>query len=214
MTRKELQENDDNLNIRRYADNAPPPEPHDVRAGRSHSRLSLDSSPTVASAAALDGAGRDATERGGSPPAREAGCHRVVPRRGVVRWAVRGPRSNSESVCAAQESHSPRPRGPEHGALHTAQDHVHGRWLRVCADLCIAARGGGRPLVEQAAGVFPVLDHSDRGLGHGKARQWPFLGPALLADDDADGPEVRVGLYEEQGGGVRADLAPVRDRAR
>ena len=24
--------NDDNLNIRRYADNAPPPEPHDVRA--------------------------------------------------------------------------------------------------------------------------------------------------------------------------------------
>jgi len=30
--RDELRENDDNLNIRRYADNAPPPEPHDVRA--------------------------------------------------------------------------------------------------------------------------------------------------------------------------------------
>jgi type I restriction enzyme M protein len=30
--REELRENDDNLNIRRYADNAPPPEPHDVRA--------------------------------------------------------------------------------------------------------------------------------------------------------------------------------------
>ncbi|MBX5462055.1 MAG: SAM-dependent DNA methyltransferase [Steroidobacteraceae bacterium] len=27
-----LRENDFNLNIRRYADNAPPPEPHDVRA--------------------------------------------------------------------------------------------------------------------------------------------------------------------------------------
>src|SRR5262249_40886274 len=32
VTRKELAENDYNLNIRRYADNAPPPEPHDVRA--------------------------------------------------------------------------------------------------------------------------------------------------------------------------------------
>ena len=32
VTRAELKENDDNLNIRRYADNAPPPEPHDVRA--------------------------------------------------------------------------------------------------------------------------------------------------------------------------------------
>jgi type I restriction enzyme M protein len=32
VTRKELAENDWNLNIRRYADNAPPPEPHDVRA--------------------------------------------------------------------------------------------------------------------------------------------------------------------------------------
>ncbi len=32
VSRKELRENDDNLNIRRYADNAPPPEPHDVRA--------------------------------------------------------------------------------------------------------------------------------------------------------------------------------------
>jgi len=32
VTREELRENDDNLNIRRYADNAPPPEPHDVRA--------------------------------------------------------------------------------------------------------------------------------------------------------------------------------------
>ena len=32
VERKELLENDDNLNIRRYADNAPPPEPHDVRA--------------------------------------------------------------------------------------------------------------------------------------------------------------------------------------
>ncbi|MGI5185463.1 N-6 DNA methylase [Dactylosporangium sp. CA-152071] len=32
VTRAELTENDDNLNIRRYADNAPPPEPHDVRA--------------------------------------------------------------------------------------------------------------------------------------------------------------------------------------
>ena len=29
---QELRENDDNLNIRRYADNTPPPEPHDVRA--------------------------------------------------------------------------------------------------------------------------------------------------------------------------------------
>ena len=32
VSRKKLRENDDNLNIRRYADNAPPPEPHDVRA--------------------------------------------------------------------------------------------------------------------------------------------------------------------------------------
>ena len=32
VTREELAENDDNLNIRRYADNAPPPEPQDVRA--------------------------------------------------------------------------------------------------------------------------------------------------------------------------------------
>ncbi len=32
VSRKELWENGDNLNIRRYADNAPPPEPHDVRA--------------------------------------------------------------------------------------------------------------------------------------------------------------------------------------
>ena len=31
-TLEEIQENDYNLNIRRYADNAPPPEPHDVRA--------------------------------------------------------------------------------------------------------------------------------------------------------------------------------------
>jgi type I restriction enzyme M protein len=31
-TRQELAANDDNLNIRRYADNAPPPEPQDVRA--------------------------------------------------------------------------------------------------------------------------------------------------------------------------------------
>ncbi len=32
VTCDELRGNDDNLNIRRYADNAPPPEPHDVRA--------------------------------------------------------------------------------------------------------------------------------------------------------------------------------------
>jgi type I restriction enzyme M protein len=32
VSRDELRENDDNLNIRRFADNAPPPEPHDVRA--------------------------------------------------------------------------------------------------------------------------------------------------------------------------------------
>jgi type I restriction enzyme M protein len=32
VTRQELAANDDNLNIRRYADNAPPPEPQDVRA--------------------------------------------------------------------------------------------------------------------------------------------------------------------------------------
>ncbi len=32
VERGELRDNDDNLNIRRYADNAPPPEPHDVRA--------------------------------------------------------------------------------------------------------------------------------------------------------------------------------------
>jgi type I restriction enzyme M protein len=32
VTRAELADSDDNLNIRRYADNAPPPEPHDVRA--------------------------------------------------------------------------------------------------------------------------------------------------------------------------------------
>jgi type I restriction enzyme M protein len=32
VSRDELKQNDDNLNIRRYADNAPPPEPHDVRA--------------------------------------------------------------------------------------------------------------------------------------------------------------------------------------
>ncbi|MFB9234080.1 N-6 DNA methylase [Plantactinospora siamensis] len=32
VTREELRDNDDNLNIRRYADSAPPPEPQDVRA--------------------------------------------------------------------------------------------------------------------------------------------------------------------------------------
>jgi type I restriction enzyme M protein len=32
VTREQLAANDDNLNIRRYADNAPPPEPQDVRA--------------------------------------------------------------------------------------------------------------------------------------------------------------------------------------
>ncbi|SCL43334.1 type I restriction-modification system subunit M [Micromonospora aurantiaca (nom. illeg.)] len=32
VTRDELRDNDDNLNIRRYVDNAPPPEPQDVRA--------------------------------------------------------------------------------------------------------------------------------------------------------------------------------------
>jgi type I restriction enzyme S subunit len=32
VSREELKSNDWNLNIRRYADNAPPPEPHDVRA--------------------------------------------------------------------------------------------------------------------------------------------------------------------------------------
>ncbi|WP_444962765.1 N-6 DNA methylase [Nocardiopsis sp. M1B1] len=32
VTREELGENDDNFNIRRYVDNAPPPEPHDVYA--------------------------------------------------------------------------------------------------------------------------------------------------------------------------------------
>jgi len=32
VTHDDLKENDYNLNIRRYADNAPPPEPHDVRA--------------------------------------------------------------------------------------------------------------------------------------------------------------------------------------
>jgi type I restriction enzyme M protein len=32
VNREDLRANDDNLNIRRYADNAPPPEPHDVRA--------------------------------------------------------------------------------------------------------------------------------------------------------------------------------------
>ncbi len=32
VTRADLKANDDNLNIRRYADNAPPPEPQDVRA--------------------------------------------------------------------------------------------------------------------------------------------------------------------------------------
>lgn len=32
VTREELRDNDDNLNIRRYADNTPAPEPHDVRA--------------------------------------------------------------------------------------------------------------------------------------------------------------------------------------
>nr|WP_223190706.1 class I SAM-dependent DNA methyltransferase [Streptomyces sp. TRM68416] len=32
VTREELRENHDNLNIRRYVDNAPPPEPQDVRA--------------------------------------------------------------------------------------------------------------------------------------------------------------------------------------
>jgi type I restriction enzyme M protein len=32
VTREELRENEDNLNIRRYANNAPSPEPHDVRA--------------------------------------------------------------------------------------------------------------------------------------------------------------------------------------
>lgn len=32
VTRQELAANDDNLNIRRYADNSPPPEPQDVRA--------------------------------------------------------------------------------------------------------------------------------------------------------------------------------------
>ncbi|WP_292780542.1 N-6 DNA methylase [Nostoc sp. NMS9] len=32
VTKEELRDNDYNCNIRRYADNAPPPEPHDVRA--------------------------------------------------------------------------------------------------------------------------------------------------------------------------------------
>ena len=32
VTHEQLEDNDYNLNIRRYADNAPPPEPHDVRA--------------------------------------------------------------------------------------------------------------------------------------------------------------------------------------
>ena len=32
VTNAALRENDCNLNIRRYADNAPPPKPHDVRA--------------------------------------------------------------------------------------------------------------------------------------------------------------------------------------
>ncbi|WP_306370754.1 class I SAM-dependent DNA methyltransferase [Nocardiopsis sp. CC223A] len=32
VTREELRDNDDNLNIRRYVDNTPPPEPQDVRA--------------------------------------------------------------------------------------------------------------------------------------------------------------------------------------
>ncbi|MCA9517851.1 MAG: N-6 DNA methylase, partial [Myxococcales bacterium] len=32
VSHADLADNDYNLNIRRYADNAPPPEPHDVRA--------------------------------------------------------------------------------------------------------------------------------------------------------------------------------------
>jgi hypothetical protein len=55
VSRAELAENDDNLNIRRYVDTTPPPEPQDVRAHlhgafrRTRSMPRRTSSPPIAS---------------------------------------------------------------------------------------------------------------------------------------------------------------------
>ncbi|HEX2688439.1 MAG TPA: class I SAM-dependent DNA methyltransferase [Kofleriaceae bacterium] len=56
VSRDELRENDDNLNIRRYADNAPPPEPHDVRA---HLHGGVPKSEVLAKQALFDAHGLD-----------------------------------------------------------------------------------------------------------------------------------------------------------
>ncbi len=57
VTRSELKENDDNLNIRRYADNAPHPEPQDVRA---HLRGGVPSAEVEAKRAGFEAHGFDA----------------------------------------------------------------------------------------------------------------------------------------------------------
>jgi type I restriction enzyme M protein len=56
VSRAELRENDDNLNIRRYADNAPLPEPHDVRA---HLRGGVPKAEVAAKQALFDAHGLD-----------------------------------------------------------------------------------------------------------------------------------------------------------
>lgn len=56
VSRAELKENEDNLNIRRYADNAPPPEPHDVRA---HLRGGIPSAEVERKRATLEAHGLD-----------------------------------------------------------------------------------------------------------------------------------------------------------
>ena len=56
VSREELADNDHNLNIRRYADNAPPPEPHDVRA---HLLGGVPKAEVTAQAALFDAHGFD-----------------------------------------------------------------------------------------------------------------------------------------------------------
>ncbi len=78
VTRDELKDNADNLNIRRYADNAPPPEPQDVRAHLFGGvpRAELDAKRPLFAAQGLDGdryfVARDAAylDLAGSLPAR------------------------------------------------------------------------------------------------------------------------------------------------
>jgi type I restriction enzyme M protein len=58
VSREELRQNEDNLNIRRYADNAPPPEPHDVRA---HLHGGIPKREVESKRAAFDAHGFDAS---------------------------------------------------------------------------------------------------------------------------------------------------------